>query len=277
MSVCQVNTLSVSIVVYFPDVPILERTFASLIDAVLHARLEGVLSDVRLDIIDNTSVEAAPIDVSMFDVLQDFEVYLKHGHGNVGYGRGHNLGINETKSQVHLVLNPDVFLEQDSLVVGLQYLNKHHDVGLVAPRSFDENGNEQFLCRRYPTVLVLLFRGFLPNFNSAFIRKKLFYYEMRDVINDSVNSIDVPIASGCCMLFRTDSLKKAGGFSDDFFMYFEDYDLSLRIGEFNRVLYLGSMRIVHLGGGASRKGLGHIRMFAKSAFSFFRKHGLKWF
>jgi GT2 family glycosyltransferase len=59
-------------------------------------------------------------------------------------------------------------------------------------------------------------------------------------------------------------------------LYFEDYDLSLRTHAVARIAYVPSVRIVHHGGGASRKGVKHIGMFAQSAFKFYRRFGWKW-
>ncbi|MCU7878572.1 MAG: glycosyltransferase family 2 protein, partial [Candidatus Thiodiazotropha sp. (ex Lucinoma borealis)] len=84
------------------------------------------------------------------------------------------------------------------------------------------------------------------------------------------------MASGCFMFVRHSVLDKVKGFSPDFFVYFEDFDLSIRIGKHSNIAYVPEVRIVHGGGNASKKGLKHIIMFAKSAFVFYRKHGWRW-
>lgn len=47
---------------------------------------------------------------------------------------------------------------------------------------------------------------------------------------------DPPIVSGCFMPFRTDVLKSLGGFDPRCFLYFKDYDLSLRTGSVTRAV-----------------------------------------
>ena len=59
-------------------------------------------------------------------------------------------------------------------------------------------------------------------------------------------------------------------------MYFEDYDLSLRMAELGQVQFLPQVRIVHHGGYSARKGWGHIGMFARSGWRFFQTHGWRW-
>ena len=77
------------------------------------------------------------------------------------------------------------------------------------------------------------------------------------------------------MLVRTPLLRKLGGFDPRFFMYFEDYDLSLRIGREAKVAYDPRARIVHHGGAAARKGWRHVGWFIASACRFFTRHGWK--
>ncbi len=198
------------------------------------------------------------------------------GHGNVGYGRGHNLAIVRCHVDYHLVLNPDVELAPDALLEALAFMDQHPDCGLLAPAVYGEDGALQYLCKRLPTVLDLLLRGFAPYWLRRHFGARLDYYEMRDLINERDLVWDPPIVSGCFMLFRTEVLKRLGGFDPRFFLYFEDFDLSLRAGEVARIAYVPSVRIVHHGGGAARKGLRHVRMFVVSAVRFFNKQGWRW-
>jgi GT2 family glycosyltransferase len=77
------------------------------------------------------------------------------------------------------------------------------------------------------------------------------------------------------MLARTALFVKLGGFDPRFFMYFEDYDLSLRMGREAAVAYVPQARIVHHGGEAARKGWRHVAWFVTSAGRFFARHGWK--
>jgi GT2 family glycosyltransferase len=87
---------------------------------------------------------------------------------------------------------------------------------------------------------------------------------------------DVPIVSGAFMFFRGSVLRRLGGFSDDYFLYFEDFDLSLRAAEVCRIAYVPSVRITHFGGDAAGKGIRHVSLFMKSACTFYRQHGWRW-
>ena len=96
-------------------------------------------------------------------------------------------------------------------------------------------------------------------------------------LSESQPSKNIPIISGCFMLCRSDAIARVSGFDPGYFLYFEDFDLSLRVGDSAALAYVPAMRIKHGGGGSARKGLKHINMFVRSAGRFFSKHGWRWF
>src|SRR5207244_13493727 len=122
--------------------------------------------------------------------------------GNVAYGRADNLVMARLRSDMHLVMNADVELAEDSLVAALTALAEHPDVGLVAPAVRSDDGSIQYLCKRYPSVWVLFLRGFAPEALRRRHRETIERYEMRDLIGDAFVD-DVPLASGRFMVVRT--------------------------------------------------------------------------
>ena len=263
--------LSATIVTYRPDPPILARALGSLAAAIREANAQA-----RLYVVDNGPPEELE---RVREALAAWPpaaggVELVAGQGNVGYGKANNLVLERLESDFHLVMNPDVELEPASLAAAIAALHEHPEVGLVAPAVRGNDGETQFLCKRYPTVWVLFLRGFAPRFVQRRFAAAIDRYEMRDVIGDRFVA-PVPLASGAFMLLRTPLLTRVGGFDPRFFMYFEDYDLSLRLGARAAVAYVPAARIVHHGGEASRKGLRHVLWFIRSAWRFFSIHGWK--
>jgi GT2 family glycosyltransferase len=269
--------LSASIVVYNPDEALLRQTLASFGAACERLRADVPECTVVLFLIDNGGLGDVRDAIDRLG-QQHVSCRTLTGHGNVGYGRGHNLAIEQAQSDFHLVLNPDIDLEANALVAACTFFSAHDEAGLLAPWIGDESGSQQYLCRRYPAVLDLLARGLLPSAlrDSPLFATRLARYEMKDVINGTSVLWDPPIISGCFMLFRTNVLKRLGGFDPRYFLYFEDYDLSLRSHKVTRVAYVPASRVVHHGGGAARKGFIHIRMFSVSAFRFFNRFGWRW-
>ncbi|WP_409364555.1 glycosyltransferase family 2 protein [Burkholderia sp. Bp9015] len=267
------TVLSVSVVTYRSDESMLAQTFSSLLAAYWRLRESRPGLVVHVSLIDNGG-EAVKLAAArnMFSGA-DVECTVLTGHGNIGYARGHNLSIDAARSDYHLILNPDIDTAPEALNRALDFMDTHPEVGLLTPWIGDDRGDVQYLCRRFPALLDLLVRGFLPLRMRRWFAGRLARYEMRDLINNRDIVWDPPIISGCFMLFRTEVLKKLGGFDPRYFLYFEDYDLSLRTHDVARVAYVPSVRVIHHGGGASRKGFAHIRMFAASAFKFYNRFG----
>lgn len=270
-------SLSVGVVVYHSDLSLLAETLASLDAAVARARDDGELGEVAVTVVDNGSPDAEALDRVIASALPpggEIEVAIRRGHGNLGYGRGHNIAIVPSTMTYHLILNPDAVLEPAALTESLRFLRANPAVGMLAPDVRGSAGERQFLCRRYPSVLVLLLRGFAPQWIKRRFTRLLARYELRDRMDAEVVR-DVPIASGCFMFARRDVLQAIGGFSPEYFLYFEDYDLSMRMRRTSEIAYVSRVRIVHHGGEAAKKGMTHVRLFLGSALRFFRTHGWK--
>ncbi len=275
--------LTVSVVYYRSRAEWVEQSLRSLAAAVRALKLQQKSVNCHLCLIDNEAKQYEGViigrrlessgELAIFDSLQ-FIV----NQDNLGYGSAHNVSIlipPLKNNDFHLVLNPDVLLAQDALCEGLSYLLAHPEVSMVAPRACDESGNYICLCKRYPRISELFLRGMRYGRFGRWVGSGLARYEMRE-LERAGEAITVPIISGCFMLARRCSLWAVGGFDHRFFLYFEDFDLSVNVASQGLVKYLPTMKIIHYGGGVMKKGVSHIIMFASSAVKFFNKHGWRW-
>lgn len=263
------------IVTHRVDRPLFESVLEALSVSVEHARKTGRIGSAELVIVNNGDVSDHAFLASCTNApLGELSVRLIDNTDNVGFGRAHNQGLADCESDVHLILNPDAILTADALASGLSHLIGHSETVLVTPYVENPDGGQEFLCKRYPTVLDLFIRGFVPRRLQNLAEERLARYECRDYSNQEVHE-SVAIASGCCMLARTETLQDASGFSEDYFLYFEDFELSLKLSQLGRIDFVPAMRIVHHGGNASAKGLKHIVLFCRSAFTFFTRNGWK--
>lgn len=273
--------LSISIVSYHSDIAVLRQTFNSLITSVQLACVQNPSLEVCFYFMDNdpaaSASRALAHDLARLPQRGIHAVEIIHSGKNLGYGGGHNQYLKTADtSDYHLILNPDVVLAPDFITQGLGFLARESDVVAVAPYVENEKGEPTYLCKRYPTVLDLWLRGFMPSFIQSCFGRRLGHYQMQDVYEQSRVNKDIPIISGCCMLLRSPVFRELGGFDERFFLYFEDFDLSLRLADKGHVAYNPAMRIKHLGGFSARKGLWHIQQFARSGRQFFDKHGWRW-
>lgn len=273
-------SLSVAIVSYHPPAGEIEAALDSLLKAL------RALLDARPDIaagvtvVDNSEaggLEAGRLAAFRAGLDAAGGVFsLMRGHGNVGYGAAHNrVFMRDGYSTFHLLMNTDVEMEEACLARGVDFLLRNPDVAVASPHARRPDGARQFLCRRYPAAFDFLLRGFAPRRLREMFDGRLARFEMRDLPDAPFKG--VPIVSGCCMLCRGDALKKAEGFDGRYFMYFEDFDLSLRVARDRALACLPGMRITHRGGDSARKGAGHIGMFVRSAVRFYNTHGWRLF
>jgi hypothetical protein len=269
-------SFSATVVTFHPDAALFARAMDSLAAAIAQAGKSDVISHARVFIVDNGDASSAKTarDAAVPLDVPGVSVEVAGGHGNVGYGRANNLVLPKLDSEFHLVMNPDVELDRDALAAAIRAMQADPSIGLVAPEVCGVSGERQYLCKRYPSVWVLFLRGFAPSMLRRAFSDSLERYEMRDVLGSQPYS-PVPLASGCFMVVRTALFRRLGGFDPRFFMYFEDYDLSLRIGREAKVAFVPAARIVHHGGEASRKGPRHVSWFLRSAWRFFATHGWK--
>lgn len=272
-------SLSVSVVCFHTAAAQLEALFDSLLANLQALAARGDALQVDCYLVDNGASEASPSPLleDLDEALAGLHGRLQQigGHGNVGYGAGHNLAIRRSQADYHLILNPDVELAPDCLAAGLDYLQAHPRAVAVSPRASGTAGDRQYLCKRFPSVGLFFLRGFVPSRLQQPFRRALARFEMRELPEDRPSE-HIPIISGCFMLCRAQALRAVGGFDESYFLYFEDFDLSLRLRAHGTLVYLPAMRIRHHGGHSARKGVRHIGLFARSGRRFFATHGWQW-
>lgn len=273
-------SLSVSIVTYAANLTLLQKTIRSLSQAIKFAGDLKLLDYAVLAVVDNGPDNR--LDGFLRDELPGiwgYELRAVRPGKNIGFGAGHNLALKDIQggsAEYHLILNPDVVLEEDAISNALLYMSRHPETGCLTPYACWPDGSRQYLCKRYPSVFTLFLRGFVPKPLTMPFERRLADYELRG-ITEHENIDTIQIASGCFMFCRRRALDEVGGFSNRFFLYFEDFDLSLRLTRDWRIAYVPSVRIKHFGGRSSLKGLRSIAMFIRSAVIFFDIYGWKWF
>jgi GT2 family glycosyltransferase len=190
---------------------------------------------------------------------------------NLGYGAAHNIAIKRSRSAVHLIANTDVVFDPHVIPGLLRRLEQSVDVGLIAPRVRYADGSLQHLCRLLPGPADLIARRFFKWTKWGRCRDDR--YELRAWSYD--HEADIPFISGCFMLARTSILHLVNGFDERFFLYFEDTDLSRRIGEVARTLFFPDVEITHGYRSKTSPNKMLLLYLAVSGARYFRKWG--WF
>ena len=213
----------------------------------------------------------ASLDANRPDVVMDVEV-IDNGSGddtigaaadfpwvtatplsdNVGFARANNLGLGRAKGQAVLVLNPDTVIPAGGLRRCLDELWSQPDVGLLTARLVDPDGRLDRRCKRgFPTLWSSF--CYFTGLDRTFRGRRSQRYTVGWLPDSQAG--DVESVSGAFMLMRRAALHEVGGFDEQFFMYAEDIDLSLRFVENGwRVQYWPGVDVIHVGAGSNVDG-----------------------
>lgn len=264
--------LSISIVTYKSDPVVLVKLLESLKTAISTLPEKIRIDDIS--VLDNGNQHNIQQEVVQ-KLLADLPfLKLVTNPGNVGYGKAHNIAIKNSISKYHLILNPDVIIDRYSLLEGIHYLEQNDNVVALSPSATGKFDEPLFLTKKYPSIIDLLLRAIGNQPLNNLFKKRLNKYENREIVENR-HAAEVDIISGCFMLCRTEQLIKAGGFDEKYFLYFEDFSLSMELKKIGKLVYLPEMEIVHYGGNASKKGIKHIAYFIQSGIRFFNHYGWK--
>lgn len=265
--------LAVSIVLYRPDNALLGTMLESLGKALVRAGQEG-LGGAEVILTDHSRQTQSEAVLAGWrrELGGGAGFHYVHVGSNPGFGAGHNAAFRRAASaDFFLVANPDLEFAPDSIAAGIAFFRAHPAVGLVAPALIEPDGGLRPACFRPPDLRMLALRA--AGVGRA--HPRVVAYECRDW-DAHVPHFDPPLISGCCMFFRGETYARLGGFDPGYFLYFEDFDLSLRAGRLGLSAYHPAMRVKHGGGGASRKGPHHQISFLRSAWRYFATHGWRW-
>lgn len=136
---------------------------------------------------------------------------------NLGFCAGSNLGIKKALSEdtgYVLLLNGDTTVSPDILRELLKYQKNNPKVGLLSPIITDSD-NEK----------IVFYGGGIINRFFGYVRHQHMGEEYK---KGYIKSGTTDFASGCCMLVKKEVFKKIGFLNEDYFIYFDDPDFSLR-------------------------------------------------
>ena len=180
---------------------------------------------------------------------------------NLGYGGGNNFGINTIKTDYILILNPDV-------VCGEDFFTNLSNV-------IEENKNFTIIGCQY-----LQDKVFMP---AGFFDKKENEEFTKCFKNDEINDLaKVDWVTGCSMLLNLNKFDNKKIFDENFFLYFEEFDLCKSLKRKGGEVYSSKkLKIHHLGFKSSfeensnhRKGINRLREWhwIWSSFYFYKKN-----
>ena len=255
--------ISISLVTY-NNSKVIEKCINSIFSITNNLDFETIIVD------NNSSDNTVEIIQNNFK-----NVKLIKNNKNIGFGAAHNIAIKLGRGKYHLVLNPDIIFTENTIENLINFMEENSDVGLVSPKIIFPDGTIQHLCKRLPCLFDLFVRRFTPGVIQYLFKKRIDYFEMRETDYNKI--IDVPYLSGSFMLFRRSILEEIGGFDENFYMYFEDADITQRAAEISRTVFYPYTSVIHLWERGSHKNIKLLFISLVSTAKYFNKWGWRIF
>ena len=167
---------------------------------------------------------------------------------NGGYSKGMNLALGHASGDAVLVCNPDLVFLPGCVDKLLRYLEKNPTAGAVTPEGFGDRDQEGRLPPNILPTLGDLLALFAASVSSRMVRR----YSNRRTLEalkvwQATSDVSLPMLSGCCFLMRRSLVDQLGLFDEQFPLYYEDTDLSLRIRRAGyQVIQVYGAGLVHL-------------------------------
>ncbi len=219
-----------------------------------------------LYIIDN----ASPEKISAM-LKQHFDTNYIDLDENVGFGRGHNKVLDIIDSKYHFIINPDILINENTISTLCDFMDAHPDVAIACPKVLHPDGSIQYIAKRKPSLMALVSRRirlpFLKGLEDRYLGKDL----------DQDTDFEVDFCTGCFTVIRTDVFREIGGFDKDYFLYFEDADITMRAKQKGKAWYVPSSNVTHFWHRETATSGKRFFTQVKSMFIYFKKWGFKLF
>lgn len=190
-------------------------------------------------------------------------VHLIESSENLGFGRGHNEILKRISSEFHMVVNPDIQFTPEVISKLTAFMCHYPEVGIVTPKIRNADGSEQFLPKRDPKFSYIILSKFRPFY---FLRDE--YTRADEVFNRPTRILS---STGCFFMIRTDVFRKVNGFDEQFFMYFEDTDLSRRVRKKRAIVFYPNAFVYHAWKRDNTRSFRGIKIFLISMLKYFWK------
>jgi N-acetylglucosaminyl-diphospho-decaprenol L-rhamnosyltransferase len=242
------------------------------------AYLRQCLASIRLET-RGLEYEIVVIDAGSFDgcdrMLRELypEVRFIQSEKNCGFAQANNAAFRASQGRSVLFLNPDTQLVGPAINILHEQLQKVPQAGAVGGKLLNADRSIQTSCvQAIPTIL----NQVLDSECLRSLWPKSALWGMASLGNPADQPAEVEGISGACVMLKRSVFAAVGLFSEDYFMYAEDMDLSDKLRKAGyRNYYVPAATIIHFGGGSSARTPSNFStvMSVESMWRFFRKSG----
>lgn len=184
----------------------------------------------------------------------NYPVTILHLPENPGYGSAVNLGIEHLPQDIPWVVisNPDIIMQPGTVAQLLLVGNSEHNVGSLGPALLNPDGTIYPSARAVPKLMTGIGHSLL----AAVWPGNPWTLAYRGSYGASVPR-RCGWLSGACVMVNRAAFESIGGFDTGYFMYMEDVDLGVRLGEAGFTnIYVPLAKATHEGGHATSQSHG---------------------
>jgi len=223
------------------------------------------------------SLEVVVIDSGSFDgcgemLREDYpQVRFIQSAVNLGFAKANNRAYEKSAGDYVLFLNPDTELAGPAIDVLHASFEGLPDAGVVGCTLLNADRTVQTSCvQAIPTIANQLF-------GSEFLMARLprsRLWGASAFCEEGTGPREVEAVSGACLMVRRKTFEDVGRFSEDYFMYAEDMDLSYKCRQAGRRnYYVPVAAVVHYGGSSSNQAVSTFAavMMREAIWRFLRK------
>lgn len=200
---------------------------------------------VKIIISDNASTDDS-LMVLEASFKNNSDVSIHKNQTNNGFSAGNNAVYPFITTPFILYLNPDCFVNQNTIEQLIKTMDIYPRTGMVGCLVTNPDGTEQAGCRGLTPTPFRVFNqlfglskwfGNTPKFSGYLLSKQPLPTE----------PIAVELISGSCMLVRKEAIEDVGLLDDHYFLYCEDYDWFYRFiqNKWN-IIFTPQTKVMHI-------------------------------
>ncbi|HAT8858995.1 TPA: glycosyltransferase family 2 protein [Legionella pneumophila] len=173
-------------------------------------------------------------------------IHIHKNHANLGFSAANNAVYPMIETPFILYLNPDCFINENTIEHLLQVMNNYPDAGMAGCLVTNPDGTEQAGCRGLTPSPARVFNqmcklGKIFPDNSKFSGYLLSDKPLPD------HPIEVELISGSCMFVRKKTIDDIGLLDAKYFLYCEDYDWFYRVIQGGwKIIFTPQTKVTHI-------------------------------
>ncbi|MFA5318215.1 MAG: glycosyltransferase family 2 protein [Patescibacteria group bacterium] len=230
--------------------------------------------DFEVIVVDNNSYDGSMqmLNAMTFEYSNLQVIFNKE---NAGFAKANNQGLAIARGKYVLFMNPDMELVENAPKILMNYIEEAGDVSACTCQLQYGDGHRQPNIKRDPgfwSQVWILYK--LHHFLKPWFLKK---YLAKDF--DYTKEQEVEQIMGAFIFIRRDIMKKIGGWSEDYFIWWEDLDLCKRLRKMGeKIMYVPYARVIHYESRSfnQQMSLAKQKRFNRGLLTYFKKYH-NWF